>query len=175
MSSRSEGPDLAFLGCCPGWVGGPFGPAQASTHVLHTLPSWGLLDFSDQGWGCLGPCTVPQQLAGQRQACGFTSRGSPWSFCNRYLGSSPQAPHRAECPLGGWCGQVYPACLSSFLWQEVLQVHPHAELRGAELQGGREPGVTAQHHDGPEEVLQPPLPLPCGRCGRSPWLPLWPP
>uniref|UniRef100_A0A8U7NU87 Uncharacterized protein n=1 Tax=Corvus moneduloides TaxID=1196302 RepID=A0A8U7NU87_CORMO len=49
--------------------------------------------------------------------------------------------------------------------QEVLQVHPDAQLRGAELAGRGEPGVAAQHHDGPQEVLQPPLPVPRGRHG----------
>jgi len=51
--------------------------------------------------------------------------------------------------------------------QEILQIHFDAEFRGAELQRRREPGVPAQHHDGPEEVLQPPLPVPGGRSGKT--------
>ena len=55
----------------------------------------------------------------------------------------------------------------TFDLQEILQVHPDAELRGVELQRWRQPGVPAQHHDGPEEVLQPPLPVPRGCCGEE--------
>lgn len=51
--------------------------------------------------------------------------------------------------------------------QEVLQVHLDAELRGPQLQRRWQPSVPAQHHDGPEEVLQPPLPLPRSCCGAT--------
>lgn len=51
--------------------------------------------------------------------------------------------------------------------QEILQVYLDAELRGPELQRWREPSVPAQHNDGPEEVLQPSLPVPRGCCGTA--------
>lgn len=54
------------------------------------------------------------------------------------------------------------------LLQEVLQIHSDKELRSPEFERWWEPGLTAQHHDGPEEVLQSPLPVPCGSCGTSP-------
>ena len=56
--------------------------------------------------------------------------------------------------------------------QEILQVHLDPQFWCPECQGG-EPGVIAEHHDGPEEVLQPPLPLPCGcpgMCVNTPYL-----
>lgn len=51
--------------------------------------------------------------------------------------------------------------------QEILQVYSDAELRGSELQRWRKPSFSAQHYDGPEEVLQPSLPVPRGRWGKA--------
>lgn len=51
--------------------------------------------------------------------------------------------------------------------QEILQVYFDAEFWGSELQRWREPSVPAQHYDGPEEVLQPSLPVPCGCSGKA--------
>lgn len=74
-------------------------------------------------------------------------------------------------PSGFWwgVGVVQPTLRCTPL-QEVLQVHPDSELRGTQLQGGWQPGVSAQHHDGSEEVLQPPVPLPRGCRGGFPAL-----
>ena len=49
--------------------------------------------------------------------------------------------------------------------QEILQVHFDKELRGPEHKGQFESGFPVEHHDGPQEVLQPSLPLPncCSR------------
>lgn len=61
----------------------------------------------------------------------------------------------------------------SSLLQEILQIHSDKELRSPELERWWEPGLTAQHHDGPEEVLQSPIPVPCGSCGMSPAFDPW--
>jgi len=37
--------------------------------------------------------------------------------------------------------------------QEVLQIHTDEEFRSPEFKRWWEPGLAAQHHDGPEEVL----------------------
>ena len=52
-----------------------------------------------------------------------------------------------------------------FMPQEVLQAHLDSQLRGVERQGLQQPDLSYQHHDGPTQVLQPPLPLPCCREG----------
>ena len=58
--------------------------------------------------------------------------------------------------------RVYCACGAFSHAKEVLQIHSHEELRSPQCQGRRPASVFAEHHDGSEEVLQPPLPVP--RC-----------
>lgn len=65
------------------------------------------------------------------------------------------------------------ALLFCFEKQEILQVDFDQELWGSELERRRKPGVSAQHHDGPEEVLQPPVPLPCRLHGESKNIVTW--
>ena len=52
--------------------------------------------------------------------------------------------------------------------QEILQVHFDKELWGPEHKGQFESGVPVEHHDGPQEVLQPSLPLP--NCCSREWI-----
>ena len=58
--------------------------------------------------------------------------------------------------------RVYIVCV---YLQKILQIYPDEKLWGSELQRRRKPGFSAQRRHGPQEMLQPPLPLPrCCNC-----------
>ena len=51
-------------------------------------------------------------------------------------------------------------------FQEVLQIHSDTQFRGVEHAWQFNASLPLEHHDGPEEMLQPSLPLSHRRCGR---------
>lgn len=102
------------------------------------------------GWRLTSSSTCPPR----------PSSSSEWSSasCRSESGGWYSSSCRREA-RGGW---MFVVCL-----QEILQIYPDEKLWGFEHQRRRKPGFAAQRRHGPQEMLQPPLPLPRGCYGTT--------